>query len=588
MYRFLIAALALSLTIAGNVRSQEWLTDYEKSGYVATPRYQATIDFCKKLDDYSPYALFTDFGTSPQGRRLPLLIIDKDREFDPHGPKTAKKGIILIQGGIHSGEIEGKDAGLTIFRDFIIYNKFGDAYDSVVVLFIPIFSVDAHERFGKYNRINQNGPQEMGWRTTAHNLNLNRDFMKADAPEMQAWLRLFNKWRPDFLVDIHTTDGADYQYTISHVTDTHAGVARPIARWLDEKWLPFVNQKMTESQFPLIPYVMPIHGHDYARGIGSYVFPPRFSNGYGTVQNRPFVLIETHMLKPYRDRVRATYEYIRHLLRYCNDNATALKRAVAESDRATASDLSGKYLPIDFKRTKDSTMIDFFGVEYHFEDSPISGEKKVVWGKRPQTYKLPLFDRNAPQDSVAVPYAYLIPQEWTEIIARLQLHGIEVKRLREPVTLPVELYRMTDREYDSVSFEGRLRVDFKTQTIAQTQEFPAGTAVVIMNQRTNRVAAHLLEPRAPDSFVKWGFFNAVFEQKEYAEDYVIEMMAPQMLEADSLLKREFETRLATDTLFAKSPEQRLNFFYKRSPYWDWRLGLYPIARLVEKRELVVE
>jgi hypothetical protein len=250
--------------------------------------------------------------------------------------------------------------------------------------------------------------------------------------------------------------------------------------------------------------------------------------------------------------------------------------------------LSGKYLPIDFKRTKDSTMIDFFGVEYHYEDSPISGVKKVVWGKLPQTYKLPLFDRNEAKDSVLVPYAYLIPQEWTEIIARLQLHGIEVKRLREPVTLPVELNRMTDRKYDSVSFEGRLRVDFKTETILQTQAFPAGTAVVIMNQRANRVAAHLLEPRAPDSFVRWGFFNAIFEQKEYAEDYVIEMMAPQMLEADSLLRREFETRLASDTLFAKSPEQRLDFFYQRSAYWDWRLGLYPIARVVEKRELAVE
>lgn len=588
MYRSLILSLFWLTSLAGVAAAQEWLTDYERSGYAETPRYQQTVEFCRKLDDYSPYALFTDFGTSPQGRKLPLLIIDKDREFDPAGPRTQAKAIILIQGGIHSGEIEGKDAGLTLLRDFLIYNKFSDAYDSVVILFIPIFSVDAHERFGPYNRINQNGPREMGWRTTATNLNLNRDFMKADAPEMQAWLALFNKWRPDFLTDIHTTDGADYQYTISYAIETHPGVAPPLSRWIDDEFLPFITQKMTESQFPLIPYVQPIHGHDYARGIGTYAFPPRFSNGYGAIQNRPIMLIETHMLKPYRDRVRSTYEFLRHLIRFCNDNVTALKRAVAESDRLSAETLVGRYLPIDFRRTKDSTMIDFFGVEYRYEDSPISGGKKVVWGQQRQTYRLPVFDRQATSDSIMIPYAYLVPQEWSDIIARLQWHGIKVRQLREAIELPVELYRLNDREYDSVSFEGRLRVGCNTQPFRQTQTFPAGTAVVVMNQRTSRVAAHLLEPKAPDSFLRWGFFNAVFEQKEYAEDYIMELIAPQMLEADSLLRREFETRLASDSVFAARPDQRLNFFYERSPYWDQQLNLYPVARLIEKRDLPLE
>ncbi len=586
MYRAFL--LALLMFVCGRpVSAQEWLTDYEKSNYLETPRYEPTVEFCRRLDEYSPIVKFTDFGTSPQGRKLPLLILDVDGKFDPASAHAAGKAVLLVQAGIHSGEIEGKDAGLTLIRDMIIYRKFIDVLDNVVILFLPIFSVDAHERFGPFNRINQQGPKAMGWRTTAHNLNLNRDFTKADAPEMQHWLRLFAQWLPDMLVDIHTTDGADYQYTISYAIESNASVAPPLAQWIDQSLLPVIKQRMTESQYPFIPYVMTRFGHDYTKGIITVPFGPRFSNGYGAVQNRPFFLIETHMLKPYEERVRSTYEFLRHLIRHCSDNAATLKYVNKQSDELTAG-LAGKFYPVKLERSPDSTMIDFLGVEFHEEDSEISGAKRVIWSDVPRKYRLPMYDRYVATDSVLLPAAYLIPQEWSDVISRIELHGIEVRRLSDTATLNVEQYRLTEPKFAAAPFEGRFGVEFKSTTEATRRQFAAGTAVVLVNQRANRLIAQLLEPKFADSFLRWGFFNAIFEQKEYAEDYVMEEKSRIMLAADPALKAEFEAKLAADTAFAASKDMRLDFFYRKTPFWDDRLGLYPVVRLKSAAGLPVK
>ena len=278
----LLLAVGLAATTAS--AQDDWTIEYERSNFLRTDRYDKTIAYCRRLAEYSPIVRYESFGISPQGRDIPLLIVDQDQEFDPKGERTRNKVIVLIQAGIHSGEIEGKDAGLMLIRDMIIHKKFQGILDNCVLLFIPIFSVDAHERFGPFNRINQNGPEEMGWRSTAQNLNLNRDFMKADAPEMQAWLRLFNRWLPEVLTDIHTTDGADFQYVITYVADEHPGVAEPLRSWTANNFVPELKVRMKSSGYDFFPYVSPRKGHDVRSGLESGAFPPRFSNGYGAAQ----------------------------------------------------------------------------------------------------------------------------------------------------------------------------------------------------------------------------------------------------------------------------------------------------------------
>src|SRR5690606_39622609 len=204
--------------------AQDWTTKFERSDFLETARYNESINYFKQLADHSEYAELITFGVSPQGRDLKCIIVSKDKAFTPADAKKTGKPVILLINGIHSGEIEGKDASMILLREILITKEKDKMLDDVILLIVPIFNVDGHERAGKYNRINQNGPVEMGWRTTAQNLNLNRDWMKADAPEMKAMLKLFSAWLPDFFIDSHTTDGADYQYTITYSIETEQDV----------------------------------------------------------------------------------------------------------------------------------------------------------------------------------------------------------------------------------------------------------------------------------------------------------------------------------------------------------------------------
>lgn len=565
----------------------DWRTDYEKSGFKQTPRYAETVAFCQRLAQASPAVEFTGFGYSPQGRTLPLLIVDADGDFTPRAARKHRKTVLLVEAGIHAGEIDGKDAGLMLIRDLVIYQKHPELLQGVTLLFIPIFNVDGHERFGPYNRINQNGPEEMGWRVTAQNLNLNRDFLKADAPEMQAWLRLFNRWLPDLLVDCHVTDGADYQYVVTYGLEKAVNVARPLREFNRHILEPFLNRKMAADGFPMSPYVMFRDWRRLESGMRAGAASPRFSTGYGAVQNRTFFLIETHMLKDYQTRVTATYHLLRHFLELAHRYGRQLQEVNRKSDELTARKLTGHFLPLDLTASyKDSVMIDFLGVKFDRVPSDISGSDRIIYhSDQPKTYHIPYFNQVVPVDSVRLPYAYLIPREWRLEIERLSWHGVKMYRLLTDTSLTVSSYRFRDVHWQEQPFEGHHRVRFEVQPVTEKRFYPQGTVVVPVNQRTNRVLAHLLEPKGPDSFVSWGFWDVIFERKEYAEAYVLEKLARRMLTENPALKREFEEKLAADSAFAASPHQRLYFFYRRSPYWDRQINRYPVGRLMEPLQL---
>ena len=567
--------------------AEDWETYYEKSNCKKTPSYDETIDYCRRLAKASEWVKYASFGKSPQGRDLPLLIVDKDGNFTPQKVRSSGKIVVLIQAGIHPGEIDGKDAGLMLIRDMVINKKLSNLLERVTLLFIPIFNVDGHERSGPYNRINQNGPEEMGWRVTAQNLNLNRDFLKADTPEMQAWLPLFNKWLPDLLVDCHVTDGADYQYVVTYGMEIYANVAKPLRQFSIKVMEPFLNKRMDKDGFPMSSYVMFRDWNDIKSGLRSGAAGPRYSTGYGVVQNRIFYLIETHMLKDYNIRVTATFRLLIHLMQLANNYAGEIKNINMQADQLTATSLQEKYLPLRMRYSpKDSIFIDFLGVEYEKVPSKISGTDWVIYHpEKPKTYRMPYFYKVFPTDSALVPYAYLIPQEWKLQIDRLKLHGVKVHYLAKDTTLHVSSYRFKNAKWRQTPYEGHHRVGFDLETVCEERQYPAGTAVILLNQRTNRVIVHLLEPKAPDSFVYWGYWDTIFERKEYAEYYVLEKLAREMLAKDPALKAEFEYKLANDSAFAANPRQRLYFFYTRSPYWDEKKDLYPVGKLLQPVKL---
>lgn len=559
-----------------------WETVYEKSNFLETARYAETIEYCKRLDEASPWAAYRTFGTSPQGRALPLLILSSDGAFTADEARKTGKAIVLIQSGIHAGEIDGKDASLMLARDIVITKIRSTLLDRAIILFVPIFNVDGHERFGPYNRINQNGPSEMGWRVTAQNLNLNRDYLKADAPEMRAMLTLFAQWLPDFYVDCHVTDGMDFQYDVTYGIEVYRNIDQEVATWIQRRYVGPMVAAVEASGHLIAPYIWPREYNDISKGFFSSASYPRFSTGYGATQNRPSLLIETHMFKPYKQRVSATYQILLATLEIVNREADNLRKAVLAADQRVIDlplSAAGRYLPISFRPTRVSTDWTFKGYRTRTIHSEVTGSSLITFESTPEVRTVPYFAGSEVVDSVEVPRYYIVPQEWTAAIDVLKSHGIKFRRLRQAVELDVRMSRLSDPRWQEEANEGRHSLQFKSSESAERRTLPAGSLVVPLAQRSGKIVVNLLEPKAPDSFVRWGFFDSIFEQKEYAELSVIDRIARQMMERDPKLRQEFTAKLRSDSSFARNPWARANFFYQRSPYRDESLGLYPVARV---------
>jgi hypothetical protein len=566
----------------------EWQTHAEKTNYRETPRYEQTIEFAKRLAQSSPLIEYQTFGKSGEGRDLPLLIATEDGTFSPEAARagTSPKAVVLIQACIHAGEPDGKDAGFALLRDIAITKTLPELLKNLVVLFIPIYNTDGHERSNPYNRINQNGPDEMGWRTTSTYQNLNRDYMKADTPETRAWLALWNRWQPDLFIDCHVTDGADYRYNITYQFEHHDGVDENVLAWERE----VINGKVkpaTEAGGNLLSWYLEFKDNrDLTLGIEDFNGSPRFSTGYTPLRNRPGVLIETHMLKDYRSRVVGTYDFLRATLEEVSGSPEALLNAVRAADErilSAAKERANDWtVPLTFERTEDSRRYDLKALEYRTEESSISGAMRVIYGETPLDLEVPMYDTFRVRTAIIPPVYYIVPRQWYEVIERLKAHGLELRALAEQGTLEVESYRFEDVVWPPGPFEGRHMPSFTATTIREERSFPAGSVVVPVAQKLAKVAINLLEPSAPDSFASWGFFNAIFEHKEYAEVYILEDLARKMIASDPGLLQEFQSRLANEPEFAASSSERLKFFYMRSPYWDPLRNVYPVGRLMKE------
>jgi hypothetical protein len=565
--------------------SDEWRTTAERTAYEETGTYAEAVAFCRRLAATSPYARYATFGLSGEGRELPLLILSSEGAFRPEAAQRSDRPLVLIQNCIHPGECEGKDACLELARGILVTGEQADLLAHANVLIIPIYNVDGHERRGAYNRANQNGPREMGWRATATNLDLNRDYLKADAAETRAWLRLWQAWQPDLFIDDHTTDGHDHRYSVFYTATTGPDVPEAVAAWTRDRLLAAVLPGLEAAGFATLPYSFPRNVKDPAEGmVAAAPMPPRFSTGYAAACNRASLLVETHARLPYGRRVQATHALLVRALEAVNRSGAELRRVVRAADaeaartRGAASD---GQVPLRFEIGDAPRRFIYKALELHARPSEIMGDEVVEYTRTPVDIESNLYEQPRVTLAVAPPAAYLIPPQWTEVIARLELHGIRHFRLTSPAALDVESCWFEDVKFEPESYQGRLTPHFKTVPMRERRDCVAGTVVVPLDQPRARLALHVLEPDAPDSCVAWGFCNAIFEQRENAEAYVMEPLARQMLAEDPALRWEFEQRLKQDEAFAKEPWQRLNFFYLRSKYADPRKDVYPVGRLTD-------
>jgi Zinc carboxypeptidase len=559
------------------------MTIAEQSRNQRTGRYAEVERLCPAFQQAWPAQVRCfEFGRSPEGRPMLALAASADGVLDPAEARRAQRPIVLMQGGIHAGEIDGKDAGFLALRQMLEGKAAKDALKGATLVFVPVFNVDGHERFGPWNRPNQIGPAEMGWRVTAQNLNLNRDYVKAAAPEMRAMLRLLNEWDPILYADLHVTDGAKFQHDISYnVEPTLAGDAqlRLAGAALRDELL----QRMTAlGSAPLDFYPSFVRDDDPASGFAVSVSPKRFSQAYWAARNRLAVLVETHSWKDYPTRVQSTRNSIISLMEMAaRDGRKWLE--VARGADARAAQIGGSSVPLTFDNTDHVRTIEFRGYEYTRTPSAISGGLVTRYDdKRPQIWRIPLRDEVRPAITVNAPRGgYIVNAAYAELVAeKLTLHGIEFKRLPAPVTAAdTQTFRATSTALASTTFEGHTPLELAGEWRQEQREIPAGSLFVPIAQANSQLAMTLLEPLDPDSLVSWGFFNAAFERKEYMEAYVAEQVAEQMLKSDPALRRQFEQRLASDANFARSPAARLDFFYMRHSSWDERANLYPIYRV---------
>jgi murein tripeptide amidase MpaA len=555
----------------------------ERSGYARTGRYDEVIALCDAFAQRYPESVRCEtFGTTPEGRPMKLLVASTSGALTPEAARKRGLPVTLVQGGIHAGEIDGKDAGFRALREVLEGRAAQGALDAQVLVFVPVFNVDGHERFGAWNRPNQRGPEEMGWRTTAQNYNLNRDYAKADTPEMQAMLALIDRWDPLAYVDLHVTNGAKFEHDISiQVEPINSGDAKlcDVGRAFRDG---VIADLAREGALPLPFYPSFIENDNPASGFEDGVAPPRFSHGYMPLRNRLGMLVETHSWRPYPHRIETTYDTVVSVLEHVARHGRDWQAATRAAD-ARARELGGDPVTLDYKATGKARTIPFRGYAYTRTPSEVSGALMTRYDETtPQVWNIPLRNEIVPGRTVTAPGAgYLVPAAHAAWVGeKLRQHGIRFDTLKAPLDdARVEAFRSERTEFANTSIEGHQRTTLAGAWASETQDVVAGALYVPIDQPLARLVVALLEPQAPDSLAAWGAFNNAFERKEYMEDYVAEEVAREMLARDPQLKAAFEQRLRDDAPFAKSPQARLEFFYRRHTAWDERYGLYPVLRV---------
>lgn len=572
-----LAACPLAASAADNLK-----TVAEQSEFRQTGRYAEVENLCRNFQkNYPKLVRCQEFGRTAEGRPMLALIATRSGVFTGYQAREKQIPVTLIQGGIHAGEIDGKDAGFLALKQVLDNSAAPDALERQILVFVPVFNVDGHERFAAWNRPNQRGPEQTGWRTTAQNVNLNRDYVKADSPEMQSMLRLINQWDPLLTVDLHVTDGAKFEHDISiQVEPVHAGdqELRNSGKVLQQNVMADLSK---QGSLPLPFYMDFDKTDDPQSGFTDGVPTPRFSHGYFQLRNRFGMLVETHSWKDYPTRVKITRNTIISVLGQVAANGQLWRQQELAADIRSAG-LAGQNVALRYGATEQFRMIDFRGYAYTRKQSDISGALMTRYDEsRPQIWHVKLRDTVVPTSQAQLPAGgYLVPPGFARlVIEKLRLHGIQFISLANPLeNVEVQRYQTTQANFVPGSIEGHQMLTVQGAWQDARESFGKGSVFVPSAQPKAALLAAILEPQAPDSLLSWGFFNNQFEQKEYMEAYVAEDVAREQLAADPALKQAFEARLKQDPAFAANPAARLEFFARRHPSWDQRYQQYPICK----------
>jgi hypothetical protein len=546
-------------------------TPFEKSEGLRSASEEELNSWIQGMSSNSNFH-YSEYGKSPQERPIRVIKISTDNDF-LSGKSQSTKPVILIQAGIHAGEIDGMDAGMMISRD-LCQGKLRKLLDKVNVVFIPVINPDGHARLSMNNRINQRGPVEMGWRSNSLNQNLNRDYTKLDTRELQALMKLVNEVNPDLYFDIHVTDGADYQYDITYGFVAEHAYSPKTSEWLKSVYSPNINSALTEKGHIPGPLVFAKNGDDFKDGNMDLSFSPRFSHSWGDAHHTPSILVENHSLKPFKQRVLGTYVFLEATLKLMAEKGLELRKAKIEDEKLRPDPVITSW---KFPETTNDSML-FKGIKYHLDSSMLTGIKYTKWEGTKLDEKIPVWTSNVVDKSISRPKEYVIPVQYSEIIEKLKLHGIEFQKIEKAETLQVNMYHLSDVEIQGkMPFQGRMRIIAKTEIIQKKEIFPKGSIRISTDQARGTLAVLLLEPSSTDSYFQWGFFAGVTERTEYFETYAMVPLSELMANSSPALRKEYIEKIKSDENFAKNEHAKLRWWFEKSEFNDDRFMLYPIG-----------
>jgi hypothetical protein len=586
--------ICIGLLSVNFLTAQNITTVFEKSNGTKTPTYFEAIDWWQKLDAQSDYVKMLTMGMTDAGYPLHLVVISADKDFNFESIRKKNKRVILINNGIHPGEPDGIDASMLLARHISNYltttqlpirepnpdvrwNDF-KLPQNVVLAIIPIYNIGGCLNRSADYRVDQNGPEEFGFRGNSQNLDLNRDFIKCDSKEAKAFAEIFHLTDPDVFLDNHVSNGADYQHIMTLICTQHSKLGGVLGEYLNKTFEPALYASMKEKGYDLIPYVNAF-GDTPDSGWPEFFESPRYSSGYAALWHTFSFISETHMLKPYDQRVRSTYELMKSFIDFTSKNSTTIKQ-LRDQTKQTVKTQAEFPIAWTLDRSQSSKRI-YKGYAAARKPSDVSGQPRLFYDRsKPYEKEIPFYNFYNPSTFIQKPKAYIIPQGWWTVIDLLKANKVQMAQLKRDSTIEVEVYQIDDYKTAPRQNEmHHINSDVKTSTTIQKIKFRKGDYYITMNQEANRFLIETLEPAATDSYFAWNFFDAILGQKEGYSGYAFEDIAADYLKTNTDLKNRLEQKRVTDTAFAKNGRAQLNFVYENSPWVEPDYLRYPVYRV---------
>ncbi|WP_276501227.1 M14 family metallopeptidase [Terrimonas pollutisoli] len=573
MRKILLLASILPVIVS---YSQNITTKFELSGGKETPVYNEIIDWWKRLDERSGKVKLFTMGMTDAGFPLHLIVVSNNGDNNFTNIRKNNKRIILINNGIHPGEPDGIDASMLMVRD-IVTNKY-KIPDNIVLAIIPVYNIGGCLNRSVNYRIDQNGPVEKGFRGNSQNLDLNRDFIKCDSKDARAFTEIFHLTDPDVFVDNHVSNGADYQHIMTLLTSQHNKLGGVMGEFINKLFEPALYSLMKEKKYDLVPYVN-VWGETPDKGWSQFWDSPRYGSGYASLWNTFAFVPETHMLKPYDQRVKATYALMQCFIDFTSKNSIIIKQTREQAKQAVKTQAQ---FPLNWKLDKSKfTTIGYKGYTAGYKPSEVSGHPRLYYDRgKPYEMQVPFYNYYEPKEFIQKPKAYIIPQGWWRVIDLLKLSKVEMLQLKKDTTIEVEVYRIEDYKTAARQYEmHHPNSEVKISSQMQKMNFRKGDYYIPMNQEANRFLIETLEPQMEDSYFAWNYFDAILGQKEGYSAYAFEDIAAEYLKTNPELKTKLEQKRLADTSFAKSGSAQLNFVYQNSSYFEPVNMRYPVYRI---------